>query len=168
MAPSIAAAELVCWARCGRFRRHLLRSLVEALTPQSFASFSRMAPLEDMEIGTLVQQQLQANLTSMCQAPLLHSDTRDAPSWLLDGPLLRRFWKFGVLNPYQLCRPLAFVIARPWLLPIRVGMFGMDLLRTWMSHGSAYLACQHRCAVEYHHIREAFCVLRAIITAVLF
>ena len=166
---SLAGLELVSWAeRCARFRQNFLRAQLRELTPKAFASFSRTAPLDQEEIGYLVQQRLQASLKSLCEAPLLRMQSpEDAPSFAeFDGPLLRRIWRFRLLGPFELGGALALVFVRPWFLPLRLTMLGLDLLRGLMSWSiPTYSLCRSRLAAESHCFCEAARVFRAVIAA---
>ncbi|CAE7564576.1 unnamed protein product [Symbiodinium sp. CCMP2592] len=168
---SLAALELVSWAeRCARFRQSFLRAQLRELSPKAFASFSRTAPLDQEEIGYLVQQRLQASLKSLCQAPgyLRMQSPQDAGSSFaeFDGPVLRRIWRFRLLGPLELGGALALVFVRPWFLPLRLTMLGLDLLRGLMSWSiPTYSLCRSRLAAESHCFCEAARVFRAVIAA---
>ncbi|CAE7910821.1 unnamed protein product [Symbiodinium sp. KB8] len=165
---SLAGLELVSWAeRCSRFRQNFLRAQLRELTPKAFASFSRTAALDQEEIGPLVQQHLQASLKSLCEAPLLRmSPPPDAPFAEFDGALLRRIWRFRLMGPFELGGALALVFVRPWFLPLRLTMLGLDLLRGLMSWSvPTYSLCRSRLAAESHCFCEAARVFRAVIAA---
>ncbi|CAE6935016.1 unnamed protein product [Symbiodinium sp. CCMP2456] len=164
---SLAGLELVSWAeRCTRFRQNFLRAQLRELSPKAFASFSRTAPLDQEEIGFLVQQRLQASLKSLCEAPLLRMTCADAPSFAdFDGPLLRRIWRFRLLGPFELGGALALVFVRPWFLPLRLTMLGLDLLRGLMSWSIPTSLYRSRLAAESHCFCEAARVFRAVIAA---
>ena len=163
--PALQASELVHWARCGRFRRRWLRAHLEELTPRAFASFSRAVSLEQEEISGMLRQQLQADLKALSQAPVLR--TGSSPVWFMDGALMRRFWKFGMLDPRQLGGALVRVLLRPWFLPVRLGLLGLDLLQGAVYPRSPCTGpARQRLAVEWHCIGEALGAVWAFIAAV--
>ena len=110
---------------------------------------------------TLVQEQLQANLRSISQYPVLRSED-SWPSWFLDGALLRRFWNSGIISPRQLSGALVRVMLRPWFLPLRLGMLSLDFLRGMRTGWACRLAAEKR------YVCEALQALHAVIGACLF